>query len=220
MYKILMLEDDQFLLFQYTDILKDYGFNVDSTTQVKEFYLKATENDYDAIISDINLSADGFLSDIESAGGWRTGLAICKKIRLNGSDAKIIALTNSTLPEAVEWFSQDESVAYFNKYDYPPLEFAIALKQILNNPDYTFCEFDEAETLRYKLLSTRHSLDEVDNDELLSRLDLIIDALENNNTKSFLSYVDNFISFLANTSTILSTVPTLKKLVLYLSNLL
>ncbi len=51
--------------------------------------------DYDAIVCDIALSPDDIIDNIESMGGWRTGLALCKRIRSNGSDAKLIVLTNS-----------------------------------------------------------------------------------------------------------------------------
>ena len=104
MYKILMLEDDQYLLFQYIDALKDIGFAVEAETDIKTFYSKSIAYDYDAIVCDIALPADDFLDGIESMGGWRTGLALCKKIRSNGSDAKLVALTNSDLSEAAEWF--------------------------------------------------------------------------------------------------------------------
>lgn len=211
MYKILMLEDDQFLLFQYAENLKDNGFDVDSTTDIKSFYAKAINNDYDAIICDINLPANNFLSNLETMGGWRTGLAICKKIRLNGSDAKLIALTNSTLPEAVEWFSQDESVAYCNKRNYPPLEFTITLKHILDNPDYVFGELQEIDTLQHRLLETRNDIPNGQN-EIIERLDKIIESLNSNDSKSFKISITDFISLTADISGIVSSIPVVKDL--------
>lgn len=207
-----MLEDDPFLLFQYAETLKDNCFYVDYTTDLENFYLKAISNYYDAIVCDINLPANNFLSDLETMGGWRTGLAICKKIRFDGSNAKLIALTNSILPEAVEWFSQDESVAYCNKRHYPPLEFAIMLKYILNNPDYIFGELEETDTLHYHLLNSRNHISNTQS-EIIERLDKIIEALDSNDNKSFKTSITDFISFAANVSGILSAIPSIKDLI-------
>lgn len=82
MYKILMLEDDEYLLFQYEDALKDIGFIVDAETDIRTFYNKSITSDYDAIVCDMALPADDFIDNLESMGGWRTGLALCKKFVL------------------------------------------------------------------------------------------------------------------------------------------
>lgn len=212
MYKILMIDDDQFLLFQYVEKLKDNGFSVDSTTNIEEFYSMAIDNNYDAIICDINLPANNFLSDLETMGGWRTGLAVCKKIRNQGSDAKLIALTYSFLPEAVEWFSQDETVAYCNKRYYPPLEFTITLKRILNNPDYTFGELDETDTIHHQLINSRNQIPNAQN-EIIKKLDEIIKSLNSDDNKSFKTSIIDFISIASDVSGIVSTIPVIKDLV-------
>lgn len=219
MYKILMLEDDQYLLFQYEDALKDIGFFVDAETNIRTFYNKATTSDYDAIVCDMALPADDFISNLESMGGWRTGLALCKKIRSHGSDAKLIALTNSDLSEAAEWFSQDESVAYFTKRLFPPLEFSISLKYLLDNPDYEFHEFTENDTLQHYLEETRNHIPNSQND-IVERLDKIIESLNANDHKSFKTSIMDFISLAANISGIMSSIPTAKSLISFLQTLI
>lgn len=219
MYKILMLEDDQYLLFQYEDSLKDLGFIVDAETDIRTFYNKSINSDYNAIVCDMALPTDNFIDNLESMGGWRTGLALCKKIRSNGSDAKLIALTNSDLAEAAEWFSQDESVAYFTKRSFPPLEFSIALKYILDNPDYNFHEFTENDTLQHYLNEARNNIPNAQN-ELIERLDKIIESLNSNNSKSFKASVANFISLAANISGIASSIPIAKELFSFLQTLI
>ena len=218
MYKILMLEDDQYLLFQYEDALKDIGFFVDAETDIRTFYNKAITSDYDAIVCDMALPSDNFINNLESMGGWRTGLALCKKIRSNGSDAKLIALTNSDLSEAAEWFSQDESVAYCSKVNYPPLEFAIALKHILDNPDISSGELEETDTLQHRILVARNNIPNT-NIEIIERLDNIIEALKSSDTKSFKSSVTDFLSLAANISGIISSTPTFLELISSLSKL-
>lgn len=218
MYKILIIDDDQYLLFQYEDALKDIGFSVDAETDIKPFYDKAISYDYDAIICDMALPSGDFIDNIESMGGWRTGLALCKKIRSNGSNAKLIALTHSNLSEAAEWFSQDESVAYCSKAEYPPLEFAIALKRILDNPDIPMGELEETDTLRHHIIVVRNNIPDT-NSEIIERLDKIIDALKSNDNKSFKSSVTDFLSFVANISGIISSIPTLMELISSLNKL-
>ncbi len=218
MYKILMIDDDQYLLFQYEDALKDLGFSVDAETDIKAFYDKAIFNDYDAIICDMALSSGDFIDNIESMGGWRTGLALCKRIRSNGSDAKLIALTYSNLSEAAEWFSQDESVAYCSKVNYPPLEFAIALKHILDNPDISLGELEETDTLQHRILIARNNIPHTNN-EIIERLDKIIEALKSSDAKSFKSSVTDFLSLVANISGIISSIPALMELISSFSKL-
>lgn len=219
MYKILMIDDDQFLLFQYAEILRENGFCVKSTTNIETFYSEAISDNYDAIICDINLPTNNFINEIEAMGGWRTGLALCKKIRLHGSDSKLIALTNSSLPEAVEWFSQDESVAYCNKRLYPPLEFANVLKFILNNPDIVFGELEDTYTLQYQLLTFRKHIPNCYN-EINQKLDIIINALISEDNKTFKSSIKDFISISANISSIISSIPIIKDLVTFLQTLI
>lgn len=214
-----MLEDDQYLLFQYEDSLKDIGFFVDAETNIRTFYNKATTSDYDAIVCDMALPADDFINNIESMGGWRTGLALCKKIRSAGSDAKLIALTNSDLSEAAEWFSQDESVAYFTKRLFPPLEFSISLKYLLDNPDYEFHEFTENDTLQHYLEETRNHIPNSQND-IVEQLDKIIEFLNANDHKSFKTSIMDFISLAANISGIMSSIPTAKGLISFLQTLI
>lgn len=219
MYKILMLEDDPYLLFQYEDALKDIGFSVDAETNIRTFYNKSITYDYDAIVCDMALPSDGFIDELESMGGWRTGLALCKKIRSNGSDAKLIALTNSVLSEAAEWFSQDESVAYFTKKLFPPLEFSIALKYLLDNPDYEFHEFTENDTLRHHIEETRNQIPDSQND-IIERLDKIIECLNLNDVKSFKTSASNFISLTADISGVISSIPVVKNLISFLQTLI
>lgn len=213
MYNILMLDDDRFLLFQYFEVLKDNGFKVKMTTDLRTFYETALNETFDAIVSDINLPADNLFGDFETMAGWRTGLAACKEIRFHGSDAKLIALTNSTLPEAVEWFSQDESVAYFRKKYYPPLEFSIALKYILDNPDCIFGEFEEDNTLQKQLSDIRKDLSKQKNEILIEKLDEIIKALKSDDSKSFKSSFRDFISTFSDVASILSSLPIIKEII-------
>lgn len=218
MYKILMIDDDEFRLSDYSNFLKDSGFIVDSTSDIELFYSKTINSDYDAIICDIRLSAKNLFDEIDSDHDNKTGLALCKKIRDNGNDAKLIALTYSTLPEAVEWFSQNESVAYCHKDYYPPLEFAIALKNILDNPDIMFGELEQDDTLQHRILVTRNNIPNTNN-EIIERLDKIIEAIESNDSKSFKSSVTDFLSLVANISGIISSIPTLMELISSLSKL-
>ncbi len=125
----------------------------------------------------------------------------------------------SHLPEAAEWFSQDESVAFFVKNLFSPLEFSIALKYLLDNPDYKFNESAENDTLQHYLQKVRNNMPDSQN-EIIERLDEIIESLKSNNSKSFKTSITNFIALAANISGIVSSIPVTKDLFSFLQSLI
>lgn len=102
--------------------------------------------------------------------------------------------------------------------NYPPLEFAIALKRILDNPDISLGELEETDALQNRILMARNNIPNT-NSEIIERLDKIIEALKSSDNKSFKSSVSDFLSLTANISGIISSIPTLMDLVSTLSNL-
>ena len=115
--------------------------------------------------------------------------------------------------------SQDESVAYFTKRLFPPLEFSIALKYILDNPDCDFQAFTENDTLQYYLVKMRNQIPASHNN-VIEQLDKIIECLNADNSKSFKASVTNFIALTANISGVISAVPVIKELISFLKTLI
>lgn len=222
MYNILLLDDDIYRLYSYKDELSLLDFNTTICSEINDFLELSLNNDYDAIIVDICLPDNGVISSIASMGGWRTGLELCKKIREHKS-SKLIALTYSTLPEVVEWFTQDESVEYFNKEKFPPKEFAFFLNKVLSNPDASLDELLSNTEIASHLkniseYATTQKLPELN--IIADKLDTIILLLNRNENKNALSSIKETLGLLANISSVLSLYEPLKSLVIYLKFLL
>lgn len=144
-YKIGLLDDDLFRIYQYSEKLQLYGFTTKIFDSISEAIIWVETHDLDAFVIDIHMNdTEHLFSTIESHGGWTTGLALFHKLREISPDIKIVALTNSSLPEVVEWFTTDDSVDYFFKEDYSPYNFPSALFQSLEN---YYCLFDDRSEL-------------------------------------------------------------------------
>lgn len=132
-YSVILLDDDIYRAEQYADALcETLCFDCDTVYDAKSLFQRVRTQNYDAYILDIHIiDAERYFGVAETLGGWRTGLVVYQKLRDMKPDSIIVALTHSELPEAVEWFTSDESSAYFNKQDYPPHDFSIALLEFL-----------------------------------------------------------------------------------------
>ena len=96
--------------------------------------------------------------------------------------------------------------------NYPPLEFAIILKQILDNPDISLGELEESNTMKYHISEVCNQIPN-NQKEIIELLNKIIDILESNNYKSFKTYIIDFISLVNNVSGIFSTLPQIEFLI-------
>lgn len=120
MKKILLIEDDTFLIDIYTTKLKEVGFDIDFAANDKEALTKIKENVPDLIILDIVLP---------QCDGW----VLIRKIK---SDEKlktipIIILSNLGRKEEVEKGIELGAVKYLIKAHYTPSEVAEEVKKVL-----------------------------------------------------------------------------------------
>lgn len=133
-YKTIILDDDIYRAQEYVDQLNIYGFDTVAVESISTFLKMAVYEEYQVFVLDIQMNDTKHMFSLtETHGGWATGLALYHKLRSICPDAKIVALTYSSLPEAVEWFTHDESVDYFNKEEYSPKTFPNALYNSVNN---------------------------------------------------------------------------------------
>ncbi len=137
---VLMLDDDIFRANQYASALNTtLYFHTKITNTIKEFFTMVDEVDYDVYVLDVHMNdSEEYFNKIETYNGWRTGLAVFQELRNKKPDAIVVALTYSTLPEAVEWFTSDDYVHYFYKEDCPPKKFPRDLLDFLQENDYLF----------------------------------------------------------------------------------
>ena len=132
-YKVLFVDDDPYSSQTYTDELQNIGLSVSQVQGVDEALRMVKRNSYELIILDVMMSHGNYFSEIETAGGYKTGIALAREIREYQSNALIVCLTNSNDPEVESWFTQDEYVAYFNKKEILPEKFAKKLSYALFN---------------------------------------------------------------------------------------
>lgn len=222
MYKVLMLEDDRFRLYEYAEVLNENGFLVTATSSVNEFVENISE-EYDGYIIDINIYSEESIpyTNIDTMGGWKTGYVIAKSIREKKPFAYIAALTNSCLPDVRKYFSKNDSVGYYNKLCYPPYEFAIALySQMSKYLDGTTVSFNTStcdsfilkEALKdYRKYFEIHEFP--DKHEIIKRLDEIIEMMGKEKSQDINNKIFNFVQLVSSLLTIFSMRDTVMELV-------
>jgi CheY-like chemotaxis protein len=215
MYKVIMIDDDEYLLRDYAECLEDLKFNVHITADIKEIIERIESEEFDAAILDIQMNPDIF-DTIMAYGGKRTGLILAKKIRDLKPDIPLIALTTSTLPEMVEWFTYDDYVKYYNKRQFNELDFAISLKEYLdwvydnnNDDDKDYkTAIDKIEKCKRYVVNN-----DVKSDEVLNQLIKIADILEKRDKNAVKENITETISLFSNITTVATMPSVIKELV-------
>jgi DNA-binding response OmpR family regulator len=124
MKKILLIEDDLFLIDIYTTKLKESGFSVEEATGGEEGLRKLRERSFDLLVLDIVLPR---------IDGWKI-LEEIKNQRpkdKNLKDLKIIVLSNLGQKEEVEKGLKLGATKYLIKAHYTPSEVVAEIKQLL-----------------------------------------------------------------------------------------
>jgi DNA-binding response OmpR family regulator len=120
MKKILLIEDDPFLVDIYKTKLSESGFSVEVAPNGKEGLKKLREKNFDLLILDIVLP---------QVDGWQVLKEIEKDEKLK--NLKIFVLSNLGQKEEVERGFQMGVVKYFIKAHYTPSEVAKEIKKTL-----------------------------------------------------------------------------------------
>lgn len=118
MKKILLVEDDPFLIDIYTTKLKESGFAVDVASEGESAIGKAKENKPDLVLLDIVLP---------NMDGWE----ILKRIKSESKDLKVIILSNLGQKEEVEKGVEMGAIKYLIKAQFTPSQVVEEIKKIL-----------------------------------------------------------------------------------------
>ncbi len=121
-YKILIVDDDKFLLDMYTLKFKEKGFDVDSAFgSIKALAKLKEDNSFDIVIMDIVMPAmDGFEL-----------LAEIKKEKL-AEGAKMVILSNLGQPSDIEKGNKLGADGYIVKADSTPSEVVAKVTELIN----------------------------------------------------------------------------------------
>ncbi|MFQ6084192.1 MAG: response regulator transcription factor [Candidatus Aminicenantia bacterium] len=120
MKKILLIEDDFFLIDIYTTKLKEVGFSVDVATNGQEGLRKMKENIPDLLILDIVLP---------HIDGWEILKEIKKEEKLK--NLKVVILSNLYQKEEIEKGLKLGADKYLIKAHYTPTEAVEEIKKVL-----------------------------------------------------------------------------------------
>lgn len=118
--KILLIEDDPFLIDIYSTKMKEAGFEVEVTDDGGEAITKIVEQKPDLVLLDIVLP---------SVNGWEILRSIKKDSSL--SNVKVIILSNLGEREEIERGIKAGAVKYLVKAHYTPTEVIKEIRKIL-----------------------------------------------------------------------------------------
>jgi CheY-like chemotaxis protein len=138
--RILFIDDDVYGSALYVGALEAVGFRVDFVHDVDTAVAWADGERYDAVIIDIMMPHGQFFDQMETAGGYRTGIALGRELRDRQPGVPMIALTNSRDADVEAWYNLQPEFGYFYKGDYPPEEFALRVRnKTLGTPEPPRC---------------------------------------------------------------------------------
>jgi DNA-binding response OmpR family regulator len=129
--RVLLVDDDLYAIQPYFEALADAGFSVSPAQSASQAIDLARTELFDAVVLDIMMAPGAKFTSIETAGGFKTGIALARSIRDFLPNARILAFTQSTDPEVEAWFTSDESVDYLAKPS-PPREVVRRVRRLLN----------------------------------------------------------------------------------------
>lgn len=113
--RVLFVDDDIYLMQQYVEAMTDAGYSVSPATSADEALDLARIESFDAIILDIMMPPGRSFNLIETAGGFKTGIALARELKSLLPDSRMLAFTISHDPEIEEWFTIDETVGFLAK---------------------------------------------------------------------------------------------------------
>ena len=138
--RILFVHDEVFGAALYVGALVAVGSRAHFVHHVDTAIEWAEGEHYVAIVIDIMMPHGAFFDQLETAGGYRTGIALGRELRDLQPFARLIALTNSRDADVEAWYNLQPEFGYYYKGDYPPEEFAVQVKnRILGTPEPARC---------------------------------------------------------------------------------
>jgi len=117
--KILLVEDDSFFAQIIKEYLADNGMETVITKTPQEA-LSQYHNEYDAAIIDIMLPNDPALSGIpveETRGGYLTGIAVARRLRIKNSDLPLVFLSAEVIGGEARQWAKDNGHPFVLKYE-------------------------------------------------------------------------------------------------------
>ncbi len=129
--RVLFVDDDPFSARAYIEALVDGGFSVTLVGTARKALEKASQEQFSAVVLDVQMSPGGHYTAMETACGLLTGIALAKDLKDMLPGSPVVALTASTAAEVEEYFSADPLSRYFHKSGTSPEQLCRNLKHLL-----------------------------------------------------------------------------------------
>lgn len=127
---VLFVDDDVYQAQAYIDALRDNGFDVVSCQSASDALHLAASQTFDAFILDVMMPPGDAFDAREVAGGFRTGLAIARRLVELAPTTKVAALSTSADAEVVDWF--ESRGLYIDKRQTHPSRLPRLVRRILD----------------------------------------------------------------------------------------
>ncbi len=153
---ILVIDDDQFFANFIANLLGDHGgYNVVQAHTVDDALKCVAHTSFKLIIMDLKMPPGEQFNSLQTAGGYKTGIALAREFKRRVPEAKLIIHTGVIDRDLEAWFAGDTSITFLYKLpDSGPL--LRKVKSILNPVVHRPLAFivhgrDEAAVLELKL---------------------------------------------------------------------
>lgn len=130
--RVLFVDNSKIESHPYRVCLDDVGFDVSFVDSAEEALRMVATEAFSIVILDVMMEHGAGFTVTETMGGMETGVALARKIRKLVPRLKIVALTNSDSSSVREFFSHNESTAYFHRATVPR-EFAKAMQKLIGS---------------------------------------------------------------------------------------
>jgi CheY-like chemotaxis protein len=117
--RVLLAEDDAFYRQQLSELLTDQGLSVEAVSTPKEA-LERLEQSFDCAIFDVMLPNDESvtgISNVESWGGYRSGIALARRARESSNVTSIILLSGASEESDARTWAEQNGVVFVSKTD-------------------------------------------------------------------------------------------------------
>ena len=130
---VLFIEDDVYSSLTYVDELRDKGFDVTVAEGPDEALLLTSQQTFDLLVTDLRMLPGTHFTEMETAGGQRTGFAIARHIRRQNPELPILILTLALDQEVSLWCTPTNRAEYLRKQNTLPNQLASKALRLLRD---------------------------------------------------------------------------------------
>lgn len=103
--RVLLVEDDPFLLDQLANLLSDRGMQVVCCPSIDLALNRFDEMHFDVLVTDLRMPDGLLLAPTSTKGGTESGLALARELRLRNADLRVVVVSGAQSKNAQLWCS-------------------------------------------------------------------------------------------------------------------